>query len=72
MGSYETVLGGVVGSPVEDVDTPVFEHTHLFGQQNRDEPSTMLSKVLGSDVPEVFLEETRVIVEDCLAEPDVN
>jgi len=36
--SYEAVLGRVVGSTVEDVDSPVFEDAQLFPKHNREEP----------------------------------
>ncbi len=36
--SYEAVLGRVVGSTVEDVDSPILEDAQLLPELNREEP----------------------------------
>jgi hypothetical protein len=46
--SDETVLGGVVSGPVEDVDAPVFEDAELLGQQDCHEPSGLGEKYWGA------------------------
>jgi hypothetical protein len=42
--SYEAVLGRVVGSTVEDVDSPVFEDAQLLSEHEREEPPALWLK----------------------------